>query len=248
MQDKFAEAEAVCREAVDIQRRELPPTSVTFGETLNTLAVTLAQAGRRAEAEPLFREVLAIDRKSYTADHPQLAQSMNNLATVLEEQGRLAEAEPLRAKVLSFAANRCPPVILIARKAGDLAVVLQKQGKLTEAETTARESLAIRRTALSAEHPDTASTLQILGTVLREQHRYAEAEPALLEAAKIFSRPNLGRKRYADCVNELVILYTAWDRAEPHKGYADQANQWQSRISTTQPATRPKSSDFISVS
>jgi serine/threonine protein kinase/Tfp pilus assembly protein PilF len=240
VEDKFAEAEPLCREALDIHRRNLPPAHPEITQSLNELAIVMARSGRLAEAEPLFRETLEIDRQSLPAGHHRIGQSLNNLATVLQEQGKLAEAEPLQREGLAMRRKSLPAGHAnIAQSLKNLAVLLQEQGKFAEAEPLAREALAIRRNALPAGHPDIAGSLENLGSVLRDLGKFADGEAALLEAERLLrAAEGLPPASHDRCIEALVRLYSAWNQAEPGKGYDAKTEQWKAKLRANRPATR----------
>jgi eukaryotic-like serine/threonine-protein kinase len=240
IEDKFAEAEPLCREALNIRRRNLPAADMNIAESLTHLAVVLARSGRPAEAEPLFREHLEICRQRFPTDHPCVGQGLNNLATVLQEQGKLAEAEPLQREGLAMRRKALPAGHAdIAQSLKNLAVLLREEGKFAEAEPLAREALGIRRKALPAGHPDVAGSLQNLGSVLKDLRKFAEGEAALLEAERILiTAQALPPATHDQCVEALVRLYSAWNKAEPGKGYDAKAEQWKAKLPATRPATR----------
>jgi hypothetical protein len=67
------------------------------------------------------------------------------------------------------------------------------------------------------------------------------AESNFLEAHPIYLQ-SLGptQKDTLDCVQALVDLYTAWDKAEPGKGYDAKAAEWQAKLPATKPAEPSK--------
>lgn len=63
----------------------------------------------------------------------------------------------------------------------------------------------------------------------------------LLEAHPIYLQ-SLGptQKDTLDCVQAIVDLYTAWDKAEPGKGYDAKAAEWQAKLPSDKPAESSK--------
>jgi tetratricopeptide (TPR) repeat protein len=66
-----------------------------------------------------------------------------------------------------------------------IGTTLQGLARYDDAEPNLRKSLAIRRAALPAGHPDIVSGLNILGSLLLDQNKLDEAEPLLREALTI---------------------------------------------------------------
>ena len=62
-QGKFAEAEALHRQALEMQRKLLGEEHPEVATSLNHLAVVLQHQGKLAEAEQLYRQALEMQRK-----------------------------------------------------------------------------------------------------------------------------------------------------------------------------------------
>src|SRR5262249_54152986 len=86
---KFAEAEPLFRDALDMKRRHYRrQDDPDLALSLNNLANVLEAQGKYAEAEPLYRDAVAMCRRLYpNRDHPDLARGLNNLAGVLQARG-----------------------------------------------------------------------------------------------------------------------------------------------------------------
>jgi hypothetical protein len=77
------------------------------------------------------------------------------------------------------------------------------------------------------------------GSVLAELGRYAEAEAVLLEGHAVEeSVAGALHERTVRTVRELADLYTAWNEAEPDKGYDKKADEWRARLPAA-PAESP---------
>ena len=64
-----------------------------------------------------------------------------------------------------------------------------------------------------------------------DSERFIAAEANLLEALPIYIATRGKRHRATlGCVQGLVDLYSAWDEAEPGKGFADKAAQWKAKL------------------
>jgi len=89
---RYAEAESVYRDALQVQRRVLGPQHPDTLLTMDNLNNTLAEQGRYAEAERLCRETLDIRRRVLGPEHRDTATSKYELAGLLARQGRPNEA------------------------------------------------------------------------------------------------------------------------------------------------------------
>ena len=105
-QGKYAEAEPLYLEALEIRERTLGPDSPIVASSLNNVATLYQTQGKYAEAEPLYKRSLAINEKAAGPVHPQVAVGVNNLASLYQAEGRYAEAEPLFERALSIRATQ----------------------------------------------------------------------------------------------------------------------------------------------
>lgn len=74
-----------------------------------------------------------------------------------------------------------------------------------------------------------------------DPERFDAAEASLLEAHPTYIETR-GKNHSATlgCIRGLVDLYSAWDKAEPGKGYDDKAAQWKAKLVIEPPAAEPK--------
>ena len=158
---KFAEAEKVWRQILQIRRQLYPPSQFPDGHpdlatSLGNLAFLLRVQNRLAQTEPLMRDALAMHRKLYPParfpdGHPDLATSLNNLASLLQAQNRLAQAEPLYRDALAMLQKLYAPARYpdghphLASSLYSLAGLLQAQTRLAQAEPLYRDALAMYR-------------------------------------------------------------------------------------------------------
>jgi len=100
----LAEAEAVFREVLELQRNAASPSPLSVATALHNLAAVVARQGRIAEAEPMARDALAM-RKANGAVDNALVQSWQLLASILKDSGRTGEAEEMAAKAVDRTLN-----------------------------------------------------------------------------------------------------------------------------------------------
>ena len=72
-QGRCAEAEPLCRRALDARERVLGKEHPDTLSTLNNLAQLYSAQGRHSEAEPLFRRVLEVRERVLGKEHPKHA-------------------------------------------------------------------------------------------------------------------------------------------------------------------------------
>ena len=88
-----------------------------------------------------------------------------------------------------------------------IGTTLQGLGRYDDAEPNLRKSLAIRRAALPAGHPDIAFGLNSLALLLQAQHKLAEAEPLYRESLQIRRAAHpAGHPDIATSLNNLAML------------------------------------------
>jgi len=140
-----AEAEALARRAVGIQRKEWGSRHLEVARALDALVDVLLCQGDVAAARPPLREGLEI-RRQLGADHPVLWASQYRLARLQESDGDLAAAEAsyrdALAKLVSARGEGHPEA---ARVRSALGGVLVRSGKLGEARSLLDGALAFQQ-------------------------------------------------------------------------------------------------------
>ena len=99
-QGKYAEAEQMLRELLDVMRRVLGPEHPGTLTTMDELGCSLCGQGKYAEAEQMFRELLGVKRRVLEPEHPHTLATMCNLAGSLSRLGKHAEAERMFRELL----------------------------------------------------------------------------------------------------------------------------------------------------
>jgi tetratricopeptide (TPR) repeat protein len=189
MQGKFAEAEQLHRQALDIKRRVLGEEHPATLDSVNNLAIVVTMQGQFAEAEQLHRQALAIRQRILGKEHPRTLDSASNLAVVLERQRKYAEAESLNTQVLEVrrrVLGEDHPSTVNSKH--NLAHALESQDKYAEAEPLYAQVLEVRRRIMGGRHPETLRTAGRLAHVLDALGRPAEAEPLYRETLDGFRR------------------------------------------------------------
>ncbi len=90
---RYAEAEKLLREAIDLRRNDLGGDHLGALVFIHLLGEIHCRQDRPAEAERLFREVLATRRCVLGESHPDTLRSKRELGLLLESQGKSEEAE-----------------------------------------------------------------------------------------------------------------------------------------------------------
>jgi len=191
--------------ATDPQERALAIRREQLGEehpntliSINNMGVLFHARGNFDEAERYFRVALEGRRRVLGDDHPLTLASQNNMGGLLQDQGKFDEAEPYyRAALQGYRrvlGDDHPHTLTLINNMGGLLgsrgrrdeveryYLEALEGRLDEAEPYFREALEARRRVLGDDHPDTLTSINSMGFLLRVRGRFDEAEPYYLEA------------------------------------------------------------------
>lgn len=121
---RFPEAEAHARRAVDLRRRAPGSTDVELAAERAVLGATLAAQHRYDEARELFVWALAACRRARPPRRYEMAVHLHHLASIAHATGSPAEAEPLYRQALELKrevlGEHHPEVGLLAHDLGAL--------------------------------------------------------------------------------------------------------------------------------
>ncbi|KAI4599602.1 hypothetical protein KJ359_001699 [Pestalotiopsis sp. 9143b] len=172
---KYAEAEEMDREALELRKLVLGPEHPDTLASMNNLALVLRSQGKYEEAEEMHREELELTKLVLGPEHPSTLDSMNNLALVLDNQGKYEEAEMMHRQALgayrSVLGSKHPDTLICLN---NLALVLKNQGKYEEAEEIYQATMKLNIEVLGPSHPSTLRTSRNLEELLA-----AKAQDAL---------------------------------------------------------------------
>lgn len=185
-------AEARLRQAVATAAAMPPEKRLTAAGTdaheasRGKLALLLGREKRNAEAVELLRGVLADEEARLGADHPLLATTLNNLAAFLVEVDRIPEAEPLIRRAVAISEAMDPPPAALGIRLYNLGDCLRSSERPQEAEAFVRRALAVEEAQGGPDDPAVARVLVLLGKVLGDQGKTADAFAAYARAAAIY--------------------------------------------------------------
>jgi serine/threonine protein kinase len=169
-QGKYAEAEVICRQTVQLQEMVLGKDHPDTLRSMNSLANSLREQGKYVEAMSMYRQTLQLRQTVLGRDHPDTLRSMNNLASSLNQQGKHAEAEAMHRQTLQL-----KQTVLgknhqdTLRSMNNLADSLNRQGKHAEAEAMHRQTMQLMEMVLGKDHPDMQRSMNNLADSLNEQ-------------------------------------------------------------------------------
>jgi serine/threonine protein kinase len=211
-----AEAEAVLRDGITIVG-DSDPFDQTRRLACQTLADQLAATQRKDEARALYVEAVASARRSLaSAKNPRLADTLQWYGEFLEHRLRDSEAAivPLTEAVTIFRqlgnSGREPM--------GNVLTILNlsylRLHQWPQAEAASREADERCLTHLPLTHPFRVVARRGLARAIIFQNRFSEAEAILKSLVT-------GEKPEGPIAYDFGVLYTAWDAAEPGKGYKE---------------------------
>ncbi|MHC4956377.1 MAG: tetratricopeptide repeat protein [Planctomycetota bacterium] len=160
------------------------------------------------------------------ADHAATLMAMNNLGYALARSRQFADAEAMLKKTIEREVRVLGEGhLMLLQTRTNLGEMYQLQERHAEAEKLLRQCLAERE----KKEPNSfrlASTQSMLGRVLAEQKKFAEAEPLLLAGYKGLKEnagktPDWGKYYLPDTLEWLAQLYEDW-------GKKDEAAKWRS--------------------
>jgi tetratricopeptide (TPR) repeat protein len=238
-QKKFAEAEAMFRQALRERRRVLKDDHPATTSAMNDLAVLLKEMGKDDEAEALHREALERRRRTMGNREIETLQSMYNLGTLLLYREKYAESEALLREALEGRrivlgeTHRYTMGTMI-----NLAHACAFQGKFTEAEPLFER--VCQPDGLATLTPfRQGDALAAYGSCLTKLEKFDRAEPVLLDSRRRLQ--DAGAKNgpaMRSVLAALAHICTKTNRPE-------EAAKWTAERaaiaaeSSTQPATEP---------
>jgi hypothetical protein len=105
------------------------------------------------------------------------------------------------------------------------------RGDPTAAEPFLREGAAMSVRVLGKDNGRTGYGWVSLGRALAMQQRFAEAEPLLLEGARVLaSGKGVPAETYPKTLEILVTFFESWESAEPGRGHGAKASAWRTRL------------------
>jgi eukaryotic-like serine/threonine-protein kinase len=195
--------------------------------SMNNLAWTYRTIGSTEKALQVFLEAATVIEKRGFRD--EFADGIvANLVGTQERLKQFGAAEAWRRKWVRVVKARAgPDSLLYAGELGALGANLIRQEKWADAEQCLREAVAILEKKASASLAK-FNVKSLLGSVLLEQKRYAQAEPLLVEGYEgIKARESqigaADQYRVVESGDEVIRLYDRW-------GQVEKAALWRTKV------------------
>ena len=178
---RYEAAEPLLREARQILLAWYGPEHPETGSVTRILAGALTMQGRLDEAEPLLHEAIAVFERAYAGPHRRLGLAVNDLGTLAFRRKRFGDAVDAYQRALDVYRQVFPDgrSQYISIGLANLGSAYLEHGDIRQAEQFFREAVALSRTLLTADHPNTAIAEIRLGDVLVRRRQYDEAMPLL---------------------------------------------------------------------
>ena len=130
-------------------------------DSLSHQVVQLYQAGKFDEALPLAERALKLREEAGGREHPSVADALRNLGSIYHSRGKLDKARQLYKRALSiYDKNPATDRANIYKLLDGLAILERFAfGNFTTAIENNERSLALKQSALGAEHEDVIKTL-----------------------------------------------------------------------------------------
>ncbi len=218
-------AVAVLEETVKLQSAVLPGDHPDIVRAKAHLGRACRDAGRVDEAIVLLEE--ANRKMGSQSAYRWIA---DELLQTYVLAGKSTQAEALAGNLLAEDRAQLPPDSLpLAGACSRTAQSLLRLKAWDAAELPLRESLAIRQQQ-APEDWRTFNTQSMLGEVLVGKHRFADAEPHLIQSLEGLRQradqiPADSQARVSEALERLVQLYEAWEKPE-------EAAKWRAELST----------------
>ncbi len=193
-QNKFANAEKMCEEGLELQRKFLYEKHPYIAYTLRILSSIYREQGKLYQARSALDKATVIMRSCSTEDDYAMVSLEVDTAKLLVAQGDLVQAESSYRHVLSVINKYSPDHFYKARVLEDLAELYLLQGRYAEADPLISQALSMKEKVYGAEHRFLVSSLFIKASIEREKGNHATSEKFIQRAlATVKTTKNITR-------------------------------------------------------
>jgi len=213
---KFAEAEALCREALAADRERGPEGAAVLAQTLDSLGRTYFYSGDLAAAEAPLRESFTLRERALGMRHSLTAISLENLAALLYQTGRYDEALSMYRQALPIFREvygpEHPEVASVINNLGRTALMT---GRIDEAEPLLRQALAMTEKFEGDTHDYLVSPLNSLAMIDAYRGRLDAGRGEIQRAAAIARLPN-----HDELLDQVLLTAADLDLAAGNRAHA----------------------------
>lgn len=215
---EYEQADTLFREAIN-KRKELTENSYDVLGFQFSYAGMLLQSDQFAKAKILFEEIYQENKNQYGDQHLATIRALEYKAHTLKDQGAFSEAAILYRQVLQQLDDKLGESHYLSASArlgyGHLLIL---QGEPKEAEQWIRDAIDLfsqYKDKFGHQNVSNIEYSSYLGLSLKEQGRFAEAEPLLLESYQSLNKrrgPNSNVTK--SVLGYLISLYEDWGKPE----------------------------------
>src|SRR5690606_21257191 len=181
------QAEASFRDAIRLKRLHQRSRS-EYRNSMQSLAVTLAQQGRLREAAGMTEQSLVLAREIAGERSALVAGAYNELASIHQDLGDYAKSADYYLKSIELGvALQGEDSMAYAVRLNNFATLEEARGDLAAAEPLFRRSLQVRQSLLGADAIPALHVEANLGRLLMRMGRLDEAKPIILRTLAQFS-------------------------------------------------------------
>jgi tetratricopeptide (TPR) repeat protein len=209
--NKFSEAEAALKAALNIIKKLHGPKHEAVGKALCDLGQLYMNMGRASAAEKSYRDALSIYEKCFGENSVEVAVPISLLAEMHTERGVLYRAEPyLHRQIEILIGHYGRGSTEAVKPLRNLAKLYRQNKRASDAQPLLLRALDALDRAYPRGHEDIATTRMELGQTLEVMRQYQQAETAYTRALairdKLFGDNNPAS---AECLLRLASVYLA---------------------------------------
>lgn len=212
-QQRYADAEALLKQALAIREQAFGANHALVATSLNNLVGLYQAEGRDDQVAALQARIDAVRAKAVGLS---MLEALPREIEELQAKGQTAEAARLAEHYLALSRERHganqPAVVPALLEAASL---FEQQGKLLKAEPLLKQALEIRIAAFGPRSPEVADSAEALGRLYQKAGRLKEAERSFKRALSI-RKAALGRRneKTVAAMEALAGVYKAEGRDE----------------------------------
>lgn len=172
----FAKAASIWQQALD-QLDYVEDKDPRVALTLDQLAESLCQLGKRAQAIPVRQHLVQIRETVLGTDHIEVANSLNSLAELYYSMGKFPEAQPLSERIMDIYEKIFGSEHLgLAMISTFLALIYHGQEQYEKAEDFYKRAISIKQKVLGYNHAEVALLMENYSGLLYATGRSEEAD------------------------------------------------------------------------
>jgi len=181
--NKFDEAEKLCAEGIELQKRALYDKHPYVAHSMRMLSSIYQHQDRYQEAEQCLRQAIYMMRDSHLENDKAFVPFWVDIAKLMTQTGNLAEAKKYFDKAIPLINNSYGHEHLYtANILGDAAKLYFLQGEYRKAEMTIDHVITIQEKVYGANHNMVVESWLTKATLCRMKHRDGESEQFLAKA------------------------------------------------------------------